>query len=453
MTFAPTAPGNDVVVWRDGQAFSRALLAGAARRLSERLTKGTFVINACGDRYNFLVGFLAAALRETITLLPGDRSPGVLATLAKQYGPVCLLTDSRQDSARAAGIEELRVDAHCDQAESGEAETISDNQLAAILFTSGTTGTPTPHPKRWGALRAQARICSAYMGIRAAHPTLHPTRPPAIVATVPPQHMYGLETSILTPLFEAASVHSGRPLLPAEIAAALSSVAPPRILVTTPYHLRALARARLVLPPLAAVVSATAPLTASLAARIEELFSTPVLEIYGCTEVGAVATRRTVEGETWQCHPDLRLHANGVRCAVQASHLENPVPLPDVVRVLTPRSFDLCSRGSDLVDVAGKRASLSGLNTILTEIEGVIDGVFFQPERRDVEAVSRLIAIVVAPDVSKQSLRDRLRARVDPAFLPRRIYYVDALPRCEAGKLPQAALVELARRLGVGGAC
>lgn len=397
-----------------------------------------------------MVGFVAAMQREQVTLLPGDRSRQALVLLAERYAGLYSLTDAGGQGARPRTAERMVVDARGESGTPPRAiESIPADRIVAIAFTSGTTGTPVPHPKRWRTLRANARICARYAGI-GVRPA---TAPAAIVATVPVQHMYGLEFSILVPLLEGASVHTGQPLLPADIAAALSSLPVPRILVTTPYHLRALGRARPALPPLEAVVSATAPLTAGLAARIEEAYSTRVLEIYGCTEAGTVASRRTVTGEPWHCAPDFRLESDGNRCILHADHLDGPVPLQDIIRLTSPQSFALCGRGGDLIDVAGKRASLSGLNTILTDIDGVIDGAFFQPRTREVESVSRLVAIVVAPGTSAEAILKALRARVDPAFLPRRVYHVDALPRSGASKLTRAALAEVARRLGVDDPC
>jgi acyl-coenzyme A synthetase/AMP-(fatty) acid ligase len=61
--------------------------------------------------------------------------------------------------------------------------------------------------------------------------------------------------------------------------------------------------------------------------------------------------------------------------------------------------------------------------------------------------VVRLVAVVVAPDVSREQLLGALRQRVDAAFLPRRILRVDSLPRDPTGKLPARRLAELATRL------
>src|SRR6185436_3507265 len=85
-----------------------------------------------------------------------------------------------------------------------------------------------------------------------------------LVATVPPQHMFGLETSVLLPWFSRIAVHAGRPLLPADVARALSEVPEPRILVSTPLHLETLVASGVRLPKVALVLCATAPLQPEL---------------------------------------------------------------------------------------------------------------------------------------------------------------------------------------------
>ena len=77
--------------------------------------------------------------------------------------------------------------------------------------------------------------------------------------------------------------------------------------------------------------------------------------------------------------------------------------------------------------------------------------MFVVPEQEG-EAVTKLTAYVVAPGLSGEALMNALRQRIDAAFLPRRLHFVDALPRNETGKLPRQALnqfeVELARKAG-----
>jgi len=56
----------------------------------------------------------------------------------------------------------------------------------------------------------------------------------------------------------------------------------------------------------------------------------------------------------------------------------------------------------------------------------------------------------VAPGLTPESLLNALRRRIDAAFLPRPLHFVEALPRNETGKLPQLALSQIAAGRGSG---
>jgi acyl-coenzyme A synthetase/AMP-(fatty) acid ligase len=98
-----------------------------------------------------------------------------------------------------------------------------------------------------------------------------------------------------------------------------------------------------------------------------------------------------------------------------------------------------------MVNIAGKRTSLAYLNHHLNGIDGVEDGVFFLPPAEGGD-ITRLMAFVVAPRTSPEEVMHALRERIDAAFLPRPLYFVDALPRNATGKLPREALMQLAER-------
>ena len=100
-----------------------------------------------------------------------------------------------------------------------------------------------------------------------------------------------------------------------------------------------------------------------------------------------------------------------------------------------------------MVNVAGKRTSLAHLNHLLCAIPGVIDGAFFNPDEGTRE-VSRLTAFVVTRTLTPETILAQLRRKTDAVFLPRPLHLVEKLPRADTGKLPQAALAELARQCG-----
>jgi acyl-coenzyme A synthetase/AMP-(fatty) acid ligase len=121
--------------------------------------------------------------------------------------------------------------------------------------------------------------------------------------------------------------------------------------------------------------------------------------------------------------------------------------LNDVVELRGAERFLLHGRHADLVNIAGKRTSLAYLNYHLNSIEGVRDGVFIMPDDESTSAVPRLMAFVVAPGVSQDTILAALRQRIDAAFLPRPLSLVDALPRNSTGKLPRDAITALVSEL------
>jgi len=243
---------------------------------------------------------------------------------------------------------------------------------------------------------------------------------------------------VMLPWQNGLAMHSGRPLLPADLGAALAEAAAPRWLMTSPLHLRACVAARQPLPGLAGVLSSTMPLDPQLAQDAEKLWGAPVFEIYGSSEAGMIATRRTALEETWELCPGVQLAERAGEFSVQGGHILRPQRIADELRVRDARHFTLHGRKANLVKIAGKRTSIEALNAAVLRVEGVRDGVFYL---RD--GAERVGALVVAPGVSPRALRAALRRHIDPAFLPRPLHFVAALPRSENGKLTRAALLEM----------
>jgi acyl-coenzyme A synthetase/AMP-(fatty) acid ligase len=123
--------------------------------------------------------------------------------------------------------------------------------------------------------------------------------------------------------------------------------------------------------------------------------------------------------------------------------VEGEVPIDDVLELLDDGHFLLHGRSADMVNIAGKRSSIGYLNYQLCAVPGVVDGAFALPDGDIQDGVTRLVAAVVAPDLDHAQLVRALRERIDPAFMPRRIAFVDKLPRNATGKLPAAALLAL----------
>lgn len=421
-------------IWRDGEVLSRRRFWAQAQALAAELPEAGAAINLCEDRYHFLLGFVALLLRGQINLLPPDRAKHTLQGLVEQYPHSYCLVDQAQPEL--PGLRQWVMQIPSEALPQGGPIRLAATQPVATVFTSGSTGHSTPQHKCWGEL---------YHGAQRNRQALGLAQGASLLATVPAQHMYGLETSVLLPLVAELVVASARPFFPADVQRALQALPTPRYLISTPLHLRSCLQSELRWPSMAGLVSATASLDAALAEALEARFDCPLHEIYGSSETGAIATRRRAAEDVWRLHPGLRLERVEDGWSVAGGHLSAPRLLSDRLELSGEGEFQLLGRHEDLIKIAGKRASLSDLNHQLQAIAGVEDGVFVAPEQAG--DGGRLSALVVAPTLDRAAILAALGERIDAAFLPRPLYRVASLPRNATGKLPRKVLSAFIRSL------
>lgn len=415
------APLDAPIAWRAGCWISRAEFLAHAGRLARELPPGGAAVNLCGDRYHFMVALAALLVRGTTALLPPSAAPRTVSDIAAAWHAFTI-DDALVEAAAPGAARADRIPA------------VDARRPAVVLFTSGSTGHPTPQAKDWAELSGSTRVALQRFALDGSRRDL--------IATVPAQHSYGFESSVLYAMLGPATIHAGQPLYPADVQAALAAVSAPRVLVTTPVHLSAFVRAGLEWPATERIISATAPLERSIAQAAEETFGAPVYEIYGCSEAGALASRRTCRDIAWLPYEGVALRESGDDAYAHARHLPQPRKLGDIVAIGADGRFELRGRKADQIKVAGKRITLAELNRRLLEIDGVEDGSFVVPEdsRR-----GRLAAVVVAPDLPAEQIRARLAESLDPVFLPRPLVRVPVLERNATGKLTRAAILDILR--------
>ena len=434
---------DSIIAWRaDGAVTLRQFLA-EVRQLAGLFPAGSHLLNMCSDRFRFSVGLAAAIVAGKVSLLPSTHTPGVVRQIKAFAADVFCLTDSDHCTV---DLPQLRYPVmSVNQPDTFAIPQIDSQQRVAVVFTSGSTGAPLPHPKTWGALVGCVQAEALRLGL--LRNTLC-----TVIGTVPPQHMYGFESTVLMAWHNGNALSHAQPFYPADICQALAAVPAPRVLVSSPVHLRALLDARLALPEITRVVSATAPLSTQLAQDVEARCNAPLIEIYGSTETGQIASRRPTQSAQWQLFPGIKWVVEGDCLRACGGHIETSVVMSDMIEPTTDGHFLLHGRIADLVNIAGKRHSLAGLNHLLNSIPGVVDGAFYMPDETGDEHnrhnehnghVTRLAACVVAPGLDASHLLAALREHIDPVFLPRPLLLVDALPRNVTGKLPRAALQAL----------
>ncbi len=404
----------------DGVTFARfrADVAGNAARL-KGCRRGLLV---APDGYWGAVGLLALLHAGAEVTIPPNTQPGTLAALTA-------------DGATPVG-------GNLGPGGEGMALTPLDPETPLTFFTSGSTGEPKRVVRTLGMLEAEALATEAVLG-RLAGPTAR------VHATVPHQHVYGLNFRLLWPLV------TGRPFTSAmhELwETALAALDARSVLVTSPAHLTRLAGIA-PLPPSrrpALVLSAGAPLPEAAAREAAAVFGTPVTEIFGSTETGAIAYRRREAGDpSWRPLPGVVAgRTPDGRLRVGAAHVEGREHVgSDLVEMAEDGGFRLLGRADRIAKVEGKRVSLPEVEAQLRRSPLVADAAVLTLEQ---------LCAVVMPSVEGAArladlgafrfgrlLRRELSAVQEPAGLPRRWRFVSCLPDGALGKRRHADIAAL----------
>ncbi len=439
--FGPDQP----IVFDQGRPISAAEFCGIATAASARLPVAKFAFNLCEGRAEFLLASAAAMLAGHTLILPPNRLARTLDDLRAVYPCSYGLVDSGAATHESSPMPMFALRPELEAAlvvapprTSWPPPTISAAHAIAILFTSGSTGAPQPHGKSWGEMCAGTQTLLRSFGA--------PPDGAAIVGTVPPQHMFGFETTAMLALQSGTPLLDSRPVYPADLAHAVEAAATCGVteiwLMSTPLQLRAFHRELRELPLVRRIITATMPLDRDLALRVERDWHIPVEEIFGCTEGGILATRRPAQTAYFSPAAGLAFtRSTSGMPQVEGGHLPQPLMLSDRLLPESPDfagagRFEVIGRDEDMMKIAGKRASLQTLNRELLAVPGVEDGALFLPTAD----ATRLAAIVVAPGSTRDAVRIGLAGRIDPAFMPRPLILVSALPRVANGKLPIAEL-------------
>jgi len=412
-----------------GKLITRGNLWSDVREMARRLPDRPYVFNLCENRYLFCLVLLAAASRGQICLLPPSSQMAVIRGIFHDY-PGSYVASERPPNL--PGLEWFTVEAPSSEGTALEPR-FDWNRTAVIAFTSGSTGKPKPCAHNLATFRISANMAVNSLGFGQQQMLM--------VSTTPPQHMYGLETSVFWPLFSSLILYDGHPFFPEDIRRVVETAPSPVVLTTTPTHLRSLTKTSGSWANLAGVLSATEALSEQLARETDAVLGQSPREIYGSTETLSFASREILRESLWQPYASSRLiQQDSGLTYLESPHLQTSVLLQDTFKVEADGRFAVLGRDIDMIKIGGKRASLSELNQRLKDIAGVADGFCFVQQGGISDG--RLAAVVVSR-LDKQGILEGLQPYVDSVFLPRKIVFVAAIPRNETGKLPKAEMEKL----------
>jgi long-chain acyl-CoA synthetase len=348
-----------------------------------------------------------------------------------------------------------------------------DDDLAVLLFTSGTAGVPRPAMLTHGNLIANLRQMLALPGeiVRADDVGL---------GAVPLFHVFGLNVAL------GLSIATGAALVLEErFDAAVSLGLARRLgvtnLVGVPTMFAAWADVAAGDPDAAAAlggvrraISGAAALPAAVAERFERAFGVPVWQGYGLTEAAPAVSTSLGTGRNRPGSVGLPLPGVSVRLVDESGEdvlagdpgeiwVKGPNVFPGywqdpdaTAEVLTPnrwlRTGDVGVMGEEgdlfIVDRKKDLVIVSGFNVYPAEVEAVVAGM---PEVADAVVVGRPAAdsgeevevvVVVAPGarLTEEDVRRYCGARLARYKCPATVRFVAELPRGLAGKALRRAL-------------
>ena len=428
---------NSKLFYFQGNWITQKTFIAHSFQLAKTLSKykSTCFINLCNNRYLFAVAFAASLLLKQKILMPPSSSPSTINQLTKKHTLSLCICDYKTDELQTKIID-IRDDiSKFEKSIIKEPHNILDEQIAAIVFTSGSTGKPKKIYKRWGALIGTVKALQT----RFAPQLTNTSQKKCIVSTVPSQHMYGFEMTILIGFLGGTYIHSEKPFYPMDIKKCIEEVNAPVILVTTPVHLKVLIETELYIEKIDSIISATAILPPELAQEAESTFKAEVHEIYGFSEAGSVATKKSPSEEPWKLLDGLHINPGKSNSSyIFAEHFNKKITIEDNINLIGCNQFYLEGRKDDLIKIGGKRVSLAAINNSILSIEGIKDSAVIM-----IPKTQRITAFVVSKTLSTREIAEILSSKVDNIFIPRPIKIVNCIPRNKTGKIVKSSLLAI----------
>src|SRR5690554_2165149 len=151
----PLAAGDPgrILAFVGGRVVTAGTFLAQVRAVAALLPDAGHAVNLCQDRYLYLVAFCAVALRGQATLMPPSRTRAAIDLVRGQFPDSYCIGDAEDcgcdtDMARLGHY--LRLPDPLPRLD-GPTPRVGAGAVAAIGFTSGSTGTPSANAKTWGS--------------------------------------------------------------------------------------------------------------------------------------------------------------------------------------------------------------------------------------------------------------------------------------------------------------
>ncbi|MGD7034079.1 AMP-binding protein [Methylotuvimicrobium buryatense] len=386
------------------------------------------------DCYPFAVLLFALWHAGKKVVIPGNNCPATADELAGQGCALIGAWHGRESIL--ASPAEVNIELHA----------LNPADTSVTLFTSGSNGRPKAIVKTLPQLQREVDALEAQWGLLLGVS--------AAAATVSHQHIYGLLFRLLWPLASGRCFHSQLFLSPEPMLKALAGQ--PAYWVASPAQLKRLDELTdwAQIAKFSAIFSSGGPLPPDAAAQIERLCGQRVIEVYGSSETGGIAWRRSAQDTRWTPFAGIGLsRSEDGRCLLTSPYLPDAsaYPMDDRIELHNDGRFSLLGRLDRIVKVEEKRLSLDALENALSQSDWVEQShCLLLSNRRD-----RVAAAIVLTESGLaalryqgraaifKSLRRQLQRAFESVVLPRKWLFFDSLPMTRQGKLDHALLRQL----------
>ena len=491
--FRQAAPGDDKTFLRTpaGQALTYGdLESGSARFANALVLLGV----KPGDRVAVQVEkspetvlLYLACLRAGVVYLPlntaytlnelayfiGDAEPAVVVCDPRtREGVLGLGTGAEVVTLDAMGQGSL-ADLAADQSPSFRTVAREASDLAAILYTSGTTG------RSKGAMLTHANLAS---NARTLVEAWRFTPDDVLLHALPIFHIHGLFVALNVPLMAGASLIYLPKFDPEAIIRLLPEAT---VMMGVPtFYVRLLQDERLTAERVSncrLFVSGSAPLLAETHHQWSAATGTAILERYGMTETGMNTSNpydgARVAGTVGPPLPDVSLR-------IADPETGHPVPQGEIgmIEVKGPNVFagywrmpektaaefradgyfvtgdlgiiddagyvQIVGRGKDLIISGGFNVYPKEVEGEIDALDGVVESAVIGLPHPDLgEGVTAVVAVAPGAALEEAALLKTLAERLAGFKRPKRVIFVEDLPRNTMGKVQKAALRERYREL------
>ena len=289
--------------------------------------------------------------------------------------------------------------------ESLDADKLKQDDMQYLFFTSGTTGKPTGVYKTKDNLKKESLALIKVLGDKKF------TR---VVSTVPFVHIYGIDIGAILPKNLEVEIWTKENFLPEELIKEAKKEG--TLIVTTPIFIKALNRIKNdVTFEKTLFLTSTAPLPTQEAKEFSQNYKGEVIQLFASTETGLMAYKtndevilKAFDGVTLSSKDSmLGVTSPFIAHKILGDNIQDVTSVfqtEDIVEIISPTTFKLLGRSSNLAKIAGKRISTQQIEEIIESLE-YVDLVLIRIRREDKALKDEILDIYVE---SKQKLESKI---------------------------------------------